>query len=43
MQNLNFDNMNTEKINAVLNLDQYEQELLESIENEDWVSISDSK
>jgi predicted DNA binding CopG/RHH family protein len=43
MQNLNFDNMNTEKINAALNLDQDEQELLESIENEDWVSIPDSK
>lgn len=43
MQNLDVDNMNTEKINAVLNLDQDEQELLESIENEDWVSIPDSK
>ena len=41
MQNL--DGMTTEKINTVMNLDKDEQELLDSIENDDWVSISDSK
>jgi predicted DNA binding CopG/RHH family protein len=43
MQNLDFDNMTTEKINSVMNLDKDEQELLDSIENDDWVSIPDSK
>ena len=43
MQNLDFDSMTTEKINSVMNLDKYEQELLDSIENDDWVSIPDSK
>ena len=41
MQNL--DGMTTEKINTVMNLDKDEQELLDSIENDDWVSIPDSK
>ncbi len=41
MQNL--DSMTKEKINAVMNLDKDEQELLDSIENDDWVSIPDSK
>ena len=39
----NFDSMTKEKINAVMNLDKDEQELLDSIENDDWVSIPDSK
>jgi predicted DNA binding CopG/RHH family protein len=43
MQNLDFDSMTTEKINYVMNLDKDEQELLDSIENDDWVSIPDSK
>jgi predicted DNA binding CopG/RHH family protein len=43
MQSLNFDNMTTERVDAVLNLDQDEQELLASIENDNWVSIPDSK
>jgi predicted DNA binding CopG/RHH family protein len=43
MQNLDFDSMTTEKINSVMNLDKDEQELLDSIENDDWVSIPDSK
>jgi len=41
MQNL--DNMTTEKIDGVINLDEDEQDLLDSIENDRWVSISDSK
>ena len=41
MQNL--DGMTTKKINTVMNLDKDEQELLDSIENDDWVSIPDSK
>lgn len=43
MQNLDFDSMSTEKIYSVMNLDKDEQELLDSIENDDWVSIPDSK
>jgi predicted DNA binding CopG/RHH family protein len=43
MQNLDFDSMTTEKINSVMNLDKDEQELLDSIENDDWVSIPNSK
>jgi predicted DNA binding CopG/RHH family protein len=43
MQNLDFDSMTTEKINSVMNLDKDEQELLDSIENDDWVSVPDSK
>lgn len=43
MQSLNFDNMTTERADAVLNLDQDEQELLASIENDNWVSTPDSK
>jgi predicted DNA binding CopG/RHH family protein len=41
MQNL--DNLTTEKINAVINLDKDEQELLDSIESDNWVSIPDPK
>ena len=43
MQNPDFDSMTTENIKAVINLDKDEQELLDSIENDDWVSIPDSK
>lgn len=43
MQNPDFDSMTTGKIHAVVNLDKDEQELLDSIESDDWVSISDSK
>ena len=43
IQNLDFDSMITEKVNAVMNLDKDEQELLDSIESDDWVSIPDSK
>ena len=40
MQNL--DNMTTKKIDIIV-LDKDEQELLNSIENDDWISIPDSK
>jgi|GEM_PF-1106126 len=43
MQNPDFDSMTTENIKALMNLDKDEQELLDSIENDDWESISDSK
>jgi predicted DNA binding CopG/RHH family protein len=41
MQNL--DDMTTEKIDTVINSDEDEQDLLDSIENDHWVSIPDSK
>ena len=41
MQNL--DDMTTKKIDTVINLDEDEQDLLDSIENDHWVSIPDSK
>ena len=43
IQNLDFDNMTTEKINNVMNSEKDEQELVNSIENDNWVSIPDSK
>jgi parvulin-like peptidyl-prolyl isomerase len=43
IQNLDFDSMITEKVNTVMNLDKDEQELLDSIKNDNWVSIPDSK
>ena len=43
MQNPDFDSMTTENIKAAMNLDKDEQELLDSIESDDWVSIPDSK
>ena len=43
MQNLDFDSMTTEKINNVMNLEKDEQELVDSIENDDWASIPNSK
>ena len=39
MENLDFDSMTIEKIDTVINLDKDEQELLDSIENDHWVSI----
>jgi hypothetical protein len=35
--------MTTEKINIVMSLDKDEQELVNSIENDDWVNIPNSK
>jgi len=35
--------MTTEKINIVMNLDKDEQELVNSIENDNWVNILNSK
>jgi predicted DNA binding CopG/RHH family protein len=43
MNNLDFDKINNDKWAIALKLDQEEQELLESIEGEEWVSISDVK
>jgi len=40
MQNLDFDNMNINELAVALKLDQEEQELLVSIENDDWVSVA---
>jgi len=40
MQNLDFDNMNINELAVALKLDQEEQELLASIENDDWVSVA---
>jgi len=40
MQNLDFDNMNINELAVALKLDQEEEELLASIENNDWVSVS---
>ena len=36
MQNLDFDNMNINELAVALKLDQEEEELLASIENNDW-------
>ncbi|WP_271252746.1 hypothetical protein [Pseudanabaena sp. Chao 1811] len=43
MTNLNFDNMNIDELTISLQLDQEEQALLESIENDEWVSIPNEK
>ncbi len=43
MNNLNFDNMNIDELTISLQLDQEERDLLESIENNEWVSILDEK
>jgi len=42
MQNLDFDNMNINELAVALKLDQEEQELLASIENDDWVSVANA-
>jgi predicted DNA binding CopG/RHH family protein len=39
----NLDDITTDKIDTVINLDKDEQELFDSIENDDWVSIPNSK
>ena len=43
MNSLNFDNMNIDELTISLQLDQEERDLLESIENDEWVSILDEK
>ena len=43
MNNLNFDNMNIDELTISLQLDQEERDLLESIENDEWVSIPNEK
>jgi hypothetical protein len=37
MNNLDFDNMTIDKLTVALDLDEEERELLESIENDEWV------
>ncbi|MEA5620111.1 antitoxin [Cronbergia sp. UHCC 0137] len=39
MHNLDFDNMTIDQLTVALKLDQEERELLESIENDEWVSV----
>ena len=43
MNNLDFDNMTIDQLTVALDLDEEERELLESIENDEWVSISNEK
>ena len=43
MTNLDFDNMTIDEMSISLQLDQEEQELLESIENGEWVSVPNVK
>ena len=43
MNSLNFDNMNIDELTISLQLDQEERDLLESIENDEWVSIPNEK
>ncbi|PZV25325.1 MAG: hypothetical protein DCF12_15505 [Snowella sp.] len=43
MNNLDFDNMTIDQLTVALDLDEEEWELLESIENDEWVSISNEK
>jgi len=43
MNNLNYDNMSIDELAMALNLDTEEKELLESIENDEWVSIPNEK
>jgi predicted DNA binding CopG/RHH family protein len=39
MNNLDFDNMTIDQLTVALDLDEEERELLESIENDEWVSV----
>lgn len=39
MQHLDFDNMTLDEITVALKLDEEERELMESIENDEWVSV----
>jgi predicted DNA binding CopG/RHH family protein len=43
MISLDFDNMNIDELTVALELDEEERELLESIENDKWVSIPNEK
>jgi predicted DNA binding CopG/RHH family protein len=43
MNNLDFDNMTIDQLTVALDLDEEERELLESIENDEWVKISNEK
>jgi predicted DNA binding CopG/RHH family protein len=43
MSNLDFDNMTIDQLTVALDLDEEERELLESIENDEWVSIPNEK
>lgn len=43
MNNLNFDKMNIDELTISLQLDREERDLLESIENDEWVSIPNEK
>ena len=43
MNNLDFDNMTIDQLTVALDLDEEERELLESIENDEWVRISNEK
>ena len=43
MNDLDFDNMTIDELTMVLDLNKEERELLESIENDEWVSIPNEK
>jgi len=43
MNNLDFDNMIIDQLTVALDLDEEERDLLESIENDEWVSIPNEK
>ena len=43
MNNFDLDNMNIDQLTVALDLDEEERELLESIENDEWVSIPNEK
>ena len=43
MNNLDFDNMTIDQLTVALDLDEEERELLENIENDEWVSIHNEK
>lgn len=43
MNDLDFDNMTIDELTMALDLDKEERDLLESIENDEWVSIANEK
>ncbi|MGI0481347.1 hypothetical protein ACN4EE_11215 [Geminocystis sp. CENA526] len=43
MNYLNYDNLDLDELAITINLDREEKELLESIENDEWVSIPNEK
>lgn len=43
MNNLDYDNLSIDELAMAINLDKEERELLDSIENDEWVSISNEK